>query len=74
MTGYHVPVAMRGEVNLQDLGSVAYEFDAGVVAPKDATEAAVLEALAVNGLVSLAEAAKPAKPKPAKTEPETDKE
>lgn len=70
MTGYHVPVAMHGEMNLADLGTVAYDFEAGTIETKDPTDAAVLAVLAQNGLVELA-APKP-KGKAAKSEPITD--
>ena len=75
MTGYKVPAAIRGEVNPADLGTVPFEFAAGVVEPKDETEAAVLAWAATNGLVEPV-AAKPAqKPKAAKPEtPSEDKE
>lgn len=72
MTGYKITSAMHGEISIEGHGTVAYEFDAGTVTPKDDTEAAVLEVLAANGVVEIAD--KPAKPKPAKPEPVTDKE
>lgn len=72
MTGYNVPVAMRGEITLADLGQITYDFDAGVIDPKDETEAAVLAALAQNGLIELA-ASKP-KGKAAKSEATSEKE
>lgn len=67
MTGYNVPIAMRGETNFPDLGTVAFEFEAGPATPKDDAEAAVLAALAVNGLVEIV-TEKPAKGKAAKPE------
>lgn len=70
MTGYHVPVAMRGEINLAGFGAVAYDFDAGTIEPKDEAQAAVLAALHQNGLIELA-SAKP-KAKAAKSEPTSD--
>lgn len=69
MTGYNVPAAVRGEVNLPDHGTVAFEWAAGHREPKDEVEAAVLEWAAATGLVEPV-AAKPAvKAKAAKPEP-----
>lgn len=72
MTAYHVPVAMRGHANLEGLGEVPFDLDAGDLTPKDETEAALCAHLHQNGLIELA-SAKP-KGKPAKAEPTPEKE
>lgn len=70
MTGYYIPVAMHGEINLAGFGAVAYDLEAGDHKPKDDKQAAVLAALHQNGLIELA-SAKP-KAKAAKSEPTSD--
>lgn len=53
MSAYQISEPLRGETHLEGFGRVEFEYAAGVVEPADEKEAALLELLLTNDLVSL---------------------
>lgn len=58
MSAYQISQPLRGETHLEAYGSLEFEYAPGVVEPADDKEAALLELLLTNGLVSVPAAKK----------------